>query len=90
VSEDQIKLPTDGFNAPSDLERVLLNKQASSAGTEERPMPTVAPDAPRGPDFGAVSEAPAPVSKKQAGKNAKATKTASAAGDGSAPGFSFE
>jgi pilus assembly protein CpaC len=90
VSEGEIKLPTDGFNSPNDLERILLNKQASTNGVEERPMPTVAPDAPKGPDFGAVSEAPAPVSKKQADKKAKGTKTASAAGDGSAPGFSFE
>jgi pilus assembly protein CpaC len=85
VSEDQIKLPTDGFNSPNDLERILLHKQASNKGLEDRPIPTVGPDAPNGPEFGAVSEAPAKVSKKQAA----AAKTAPA-GDASAPGFSFE
>jgi pilus assembly protein CpaC len=82
VSESEIKLPTDGFNAPSDLERVLLNKTATNdSGAKERPIPTVAPDAPSGPTFGAVSEAPAPLAKKQARK---------ATGDASKPGFSFE
>lgn len=86
VSEDEIKLPTDGYNSPSDLERILLNKTASNSasGVQERPAPTVAPGAPKGPDFGAVSEAPAPVSKKQASKASKPS------GDASAPGFSFE
>lgn len=88
ISEDQVKLPTDGFNSPNDLERLLLNKQASNKGIEERPVPTVGPEAPKGPDFGAVSEAPAPVSKKQASKK-QAEKTQSVA-DASAPGFSFE
>jgi pilus assembly protein CpaC len=81
VSESEIKLPTDGFNAPSDLERILLNKTASNVkAIEGRPMPTVAPET-QGPEFGAVSEAPAPVSTKQAKK---------ASGDASKPGFSFD
>jgi pilus assembly protein CpaC len=81
VSESEIKLPTDGYNAPSDLERILLNKTTTNVnGIQERPMPTVAPDAPKGPEFGAVSDDPAPISKKQAAKG----------GDASKPGFSFE
>ena len=83
VSDSEIKLPTDGFNAPSDLERILLNKTASNdKDSQPRPMPTVAPDAIKGPDFGAVSEAPAPISKKQAVAKPK--------GVASKPGFSFE
>lgn len=83
VSEDEIKLPTDGYNSPNDLERILLNKTASNkGGVQERPKPEVGPEAPAGPDFGAVSEAPAPVSKKQAAK--------APAGNASKPGFSFE
>jgi pilus assembly protein CpaC len=81
VSESEIKLPTDGYNAPSDLERILLNKTTTNVnGIQKRPMPTVTPDAPKGPDFGAVSETPAAISKKQAAKG----------GDASKPGFSFE
>jgi pilus assembly protein CpaC len=80
VSESEIKLPTDGYNAPNDLERILLHKTTAANGINERPAPTVAPEAPKGPEFGAVSEAPAPISKKQAGKG----------GDASKPGFSFD
>jgi pilus assembly protein CpaC len=81
VSDSEIKLPTDGYNTPSDLERILLNKVASDKGQTERPGPTVAPEA-NGPEFGAVSEAAPAISKKQAQK----AKTDEA---GSAPGFSF-
>jgi pilus assembly protein CpaC len=82
VSDSEIKLPTDGYNTPTDLERILLNKTASNIGAQsERPMPTVAPEA-KGPEFGAVSEAAPAISKKQANK-AKEAPTASG------PGFSF-
>ncbi len=81
VSEDEIKLPTDGFNAPNDLERFLLHKQSTTRGGSERPKATVAPDAPQGPDMGAVSQAAPPITNK-----AKETKAAAASG----PGFSFD
>lgn len=84
VSESEIKLPTDGFKAPSDLERILLNRVVSKEpGVEERPMATVAPDAPKGPDFGSVNANPPKISKASA-KPAKAS-TADAG-----PGFSFD
>jgi pilus assembly protein CpaC len=80
VSEAEIKLPTDGFNAPSDLERVLLNKQSTSTGMNDRPRPTVAPEAPQGPDMGAVSQAAPPLTKQTKPTKAAAT----------APGFTFD
>lgn len=83
VSESEIKLPTDGYNTPSDLERILLNKTATNlSGPAERPIPTVASDNVKGPEFGAVSEAAPAISPKQASKS----KSGEA---GSAPGFSF-
>ncbi len=81
VSESQIKLPTDGFNGPNDLERILLNKVSKDKG-EGRPMPKVAPDAISGPEFGAVSEAAPPA-------NAKPARQAKADASNSGPGFSF-
>jgi pilus assembly protein CpaC len=84
VSASEIKLPTDGFNAPNDLERLLLNKTSSNKGSPDRPEPSVAPEgAPKGPEFGAVSEPVAPVKQKLAKKEP-------AKGDPSKPGFSFE
>jgi pilus assembly protein CpaC len=83
VSESEIKLPTDGYNTPADLERILLNKTASTTnGNLERPMPTVAPENVKGPEFGTMGEAAPQVTKKQA-QNTKA------GGEASAPGFSF-
>ena len=83
VSESEIKLPTDGYNTPADLERILLNKTASTTnGNLERPMPTVAPENVKGPEFGTMGEAAPSVTKKQA-QNTKA------GGEASAPGFSF-
>ncbi len=81
ISEEEIKLPTDGFNAPNDAERIFLNKMSTSTGMDDRPRPSVAPEAPQGPDMGAVSQAPPPV-----GKKGKQTKSAS----NNAPGFSFD
>ncbi len=78
VSESEIKLPTDGLNTPNDLERILLNKTTSDKH-ESRPIPTIAPAASQGPDFGAVSQAPPPIAKKSVAAKAPA----------SAPGFSF-
>jgi pilus assembly protein CpaC len=82
VSESQIKLPTDGFNTPHDLERVLLNKVSKNTADGSRPMPKVAPDGVTGPEFGAVSDAAPAV-------GAKPAKQAKAGTADSGPGFSF-
>ena len=52
VSDSEIKLPTDGLHTPNDLQRVLLGKLTTDKGDTQRPMPTVAPTAPSGPEFG--------------------------------------
>ncbi len=81
VSDSEIVLPTDGLNSPNDLERILLGQVTSDKGEKTRPMPSVAPAAPNGPEMGSVSDtAPALPTK-----SSKATAQAS-----SAPGFSFD
>ena len=85
VSESEIALPTDGYNTPSDLERILLNKEADSSGEKAaRPGPTVGTEKADGPSLGSMSnDTPALAEKsKKSG-----TKTAAKA-DG--PGFTFE
>lgn len=85
VSDSQIKLPTDGFNTPSDLERILLNKDTTNiSGQADRPMPTIAPEVPQGPSLGSLNdEKPA-----LAGKSKKPETKTAAKADG--PGFTFE
>ena len=81
---DQIALPTDGYQEPNDIERVLLGKLTSGKSGERRPVPMMAPAsgtvpmAPSGP-------APVPVpasSREQAIAPAKNRRGAAA------PGFS--
>ena len=85
VSDSEIKLPTDGFNTPNDLERILLNKEAvNHSGQAERPGPTVAPEVSGGPSLGSLETAKPALADTP--KKAS-TKTAAKA-DG--PGFTFE
>ncbi len=81
VSESEIVLPTDGLNTPNDLERILLGKVTSEKGEKSRPMPTVAPIPPNGPQMDSVSDA-APALPSKSGKASKQASTA--------PGFSFD
>jgi pilus assembly protein CpaC len=45
VSADQIVLPTDGYKAPTDIQRVLMGQSFSGKTGEKRPGPTSAPEA---------------------------------------------
>jgi pilus assembly protein CpaC len=85
VSDSEIKLPTDGYNSPNDIERVLLGKLADRKDETGRPMPKIQSES-NGPDLGSVSEASPPLPKKAPASKAQASLPAS----GSAPGFSFE
>ncbi len=81
VSDSEIRLPTDGIHSPNDAERVLLGKVVKSTGDQNRPMPSIAPEAPSGPEFDTVGSA-APAKHKN-------VKTASTGSNAPAPGFSF-
>ena len=86
VSDSEIKLPTDGFNAPNDFQRALLGKTAARKEDTARPAPSVKSES-KGPDLGSVSEAAPPLPQKAPSEKAKAI---AAPASGSAPGFSFE
>ena len=74
VSDNEIVLPTDGYQSPNDAQRLLLNRQSDGVSGGTRPMPTIAPEEPAGPAIG--NAAPA---------NSKAR----ASNDTAAPGFSY-
>jgi pilus assembly protein CpaC len=56
VSANQIALPTDGYRAPTDAQRLLMGQTFSGKSGAKRPMPALAPPAaataPRGPSRG--------------------------------------
>lgn len=89
VNANQIVLPTDGYKAPNDLERVLLGSLSGKDKSGDRPKPSMAP-ADGQPAVGAFSPAPtnqpvAPVQVAPAPQpNRKQKKGGSAA-----PGFGF-
>lgn len=61
---DQIALPTDGYQEPNDIERVLLGKLSSGKSGERRPVPTMAP--PVGPaPMAPVAPAQAPAAYRE-------------------------
>ena len=65
VSANEIILPTDGYKAPTDLGRILLNQTFSGKSGERRPVPTMAlPTTVRGASPGALSVPAAPATRK--------------------------
>jgi pilus assembly protein CpaC len=61
VDAKDIKLPTDGFNAPNEVQRLLGNQENDGVSGAKRPGPSAAPEAKNGPSVGAADPAvPAP------------------------------
>ncbi len=55
VDGNQIALPTDGYKAPDDAERVLLGRLGGSSKDGRRPTPQMAPPVGAEPSLGAAS-----------------------------------
>jgi pilus assembly protein CpaC len=61
VNDSDIKLPTDGYSAPNELQRLLGNESTAGHSGAARPGPTAAPQATTAPSVGAADPAaPAP------------------------------
>lgn len=94
VNANDIKLPTDGYKAPTDLERVLLGKLESGNRADDRPKPSMQV-APAAPAVGAVAPVPAaplvpaPAPAPAPAGDRKAVKPADRKGATPAPGFSI-
>jgi pilus assembly protein CpaC len=85
VDASQIVLPTDGFNAANDLQRILGNQTNSNSGKLVSPHPQAAPLSTVAPVSGPPIGATAP----QPGKKAKSSKR-SAEASTPAPGFATQ
>ncbi|WP_084384741.1 type II and III secretion system protein family protein [Novosphingobium naphthalenivorans] len=79
VDASQIALPTDGFNSPNELQRLLGNMENDGVTGGKRPGPTQAPTSTDGPGIGAAD---LPLK----GKKSKRT----ASDDSAQPGFSLK
>lgn len=79
VNGSQIALPTDGFNSPNELQRLLGNMENDGVSGGKRPGPTQAPSPVDGPSVGKADIPYKPKSSKRA-----------AADDSAKPGFSLK
>jgi len=87
VDGNQIVLPTDGFSAPNDLQRLLRNMKNDAGNAGARPGPQAAPIAPA-PVMGSPMGVAAPVAQ-QPGKKTKSSKRDDRANT-VAPGFATQ
>ncbi|WP_155645740.1 type II and III secretion system protein family protein [Erythrobacter donghaensis] len=96
VNANDIKLPTDGYRSPDDLQRLINHQNADGVTGGDRPKPSVAPtEGTGGPDFGALPDQPRALpqsaSKPQReARQGKAKQGDKSAGLAAAPGFSFD
>jgi len=81
VNANDIKLPTDGYRAPNELQRLLGNMDQDGVSGEQRPLPKAAADKTASPSVSMTGPAR---SEKRSRKGDRGT-TASAA----APGFNL-
>lgn len=96
VNANDIKLPTDAFQTPDDLQRIVNHQQSDGISGGERPKPSVAPaDGGSAPEFGALPGQPrampssTPKPQRDARKS-KAKESGKPADIAAAPGFSFD
>ena len=72
VNANDIVLPTDGYKAPNDFDRIFMGKLGGGTSGGDRPKPSMAPSSAQ-PTVGAV--APAPLTPAPAQDRPKATPT---------------
>ena len=83
MDANQVVLPTDGFSAPNDLQRILGNVDSGMQSRAPAAHPTAAPSAIQAPGIGAADPVPAPGRKAKSGKR-------SADAASAAPGFATQ
>jgi len=87
VNAADIKLPTDGYKAPNELQRLFGNMDSDGETGGQRPVPTAAPDQQgASPQVGALDPAATEPRKARKSKRDRKREAAAAA----APGFSLK
>ncbi|MEO6715635.1 MAG: type II and III secretion system protein family protein [Novosphingobium sp.] len=100
VDANDIKLPTDGYQSPQEIQRLLGNIASDGKSGVSRPMPTAAPPRVAGPEVsvgGSADPASGRSASNYAGNNSNATSgnatqgnARSAKTDAPAPGFNLK
>lgn len=97
VNANDIKLPTDAFRTPDELQRLVNHQQSDGITGGDRPKPSVAPaeGGSGGPEFGALPVQPRALPPAGAKPQRDARKAKDQKGDkpadiAAAPGFSFD
>lgn len=91
VNANDIKLPTDGYSTPNELQRVLGNQDNGGKTGQQRPMPSAGPDQGAPPprvgdlDIPTPVQNPRPTGDKDGKKGKRRNRTADAGNAG--PGF---
>ena len=90
VDANDIKLPTDGYQSPDDIQRLPGNFESNGRSGATRPMPTAAPSgsAPVGPGP-KVGELDLPPAAPPPARTPAKRKSRTAAAEAAAPGFSL-
>jgi len=90
VNANQIVLPTDGYKAPNDFERIFMGSLGGARSGTDRPKPSMAP-ADGQPSVGAFSPAPTsqPAAPVQLAPAPQPNRKQKKGGASAAPGFGF-
>lgn len=89
VDANDIKLPTDGYQAPNDAQRIFGNMKSDGQSGGDRPKPTSKQDAAVAPKVGELDQPSAMPEPSKDKKNKKNKRTAAASATDAAPGFSL-
>ncbi|MEA3262753.1 MAG: type II and III secretion system protein family protein [Pseudomonadota bacterium] len=86
VDANDIKLPTDGYQSPNDIQRIFGNQENNGKSGVSRPLPSAAPASAPAPKVGELDTPPVvrPVDDKRSKK-----KSRTAAAEAATPGFSM-
>lgn len=92
VNANQIVLPTDGYKAPNDFQRIIGGQLSSGTTGGDRPKPMMVAPSDNAPSVGSLAPAqpiPVPAAPNAQVRAAPASTRSKRAGGNAAPGFGF-